>query len=186
MHPTSRLASCLIIVAGLIAALASAEEVSSEQDVGGQYLVRATVGAGEVRRSIYPRFRTEVTTQGADGQARKLSVPVELYSEFRTYQPPTGDQAGNSYERAYARLVESGECRPVSAGFREASFDCGSTKGYRTVAVRQDAKGTYFSWESTATSQIPERSAFDRALAELDELTERLIEASERDAARHE
>jgi hypothetical protein len=186
MHPISRLAGSLFIVSGLTAAAVAAEDVSSEQDVGGQYLVRATVGTGELRRSIYPRFRTELATQGEDGQVRRLSVPVELYSEIRTYQPSSGDQAGTSYERAYARLVESGECRPVSAGFREASFDCGSTKGYRTVAVRQDAKGTYFSWESTATAQIPERSAFDRALAALDELTERLIETAERDVARHQ
>ena len=157
----------------------TAAELTDEQEVGGQFLVRAAVGDKEVRRSIYPRFRTEIATQGADGQSRKLNVPIELYSEVRTYQHAGGDEAGGSYERAYARMVESGDCRPVAAGFREASFDCGALRGDRTVAVRQDSLGTYFSWESTATKQIPDRAAFDRALSALDELTARLIEQAQ-------
>jgi hypothetical protein len=176
--------SCLAALGLAAATPLAAVELTSEQDVGGQFLIRATVADSEIRRSVYPRFRTELATQGADGQVRKLNLPIELYSEVRTYQPSVGDEAGASYERAYARMVESGDCRPVAAGFREASFDCGAAKGYRTVAVRQDSMGTYFSWESTATAQIPDRAAFDRALAALDDLTGRLIEQAEQEPAR--
>lgn len=162
-----------------------AAEATSERDVGGQFLVRATLGAGELRRSIYPRFRMELATQGAE-VAKTLRLAVELYSEVRTYQRGPGEQANASYERAYTKMVEAGDCRPVSAGFREASFDCGVAKGYRTVAVRQDALGTYFTWESTATELIPDHSAFDRARSALDDLTSELIDASLQNPAKLE
>lgn len=152
--------------------MASAAEATRDQEVG-QYTVRASLESGELRRSIFPRFRTELSTQGNDGITRKLRLPVELYSEVRNYQ--TTAESGSSYERAYTRLVETGECRPVASGFREASFDCGANKGVRTVSVREDELGTYFSWESTAKDQIPEPSGFEAARRALDALTGQLL-----------
>lgn len=152
----------------------NAAEATRDQDVG-QFMIRASLGDGELRRSIYPRFRTELATQGDDGITRKLRIPFELYTEVRTYQGDAGDDAGASYERAYTRMVESGDCRPVAAGFREASFDCGAAKGRRTVAVRQDARGTYFTWESKVTDQVPDPVGFEAALRALDDLTEQLL-----------
>jgi hypothetical protein len=153
----------------------TAEQATRQEDVGGQYLIRATVGDGDLHRSIFPRARPEVAAETESGQVRKLRLPAELYSEVRTYQKGSGDEAGASYQRAYTRLVEAGECRPLSAGFREASFDCGPAKGRRTVAVRQDSRGTYFSWESQAVDLIQDSTGFDRALRALDDLTDRLL-----------
>ncbi len=184
MHIPSALALCFVFALGAVNSHAA--EATSERDVGGQFLVRATLAPGELRRSIYPRFRSELATQGADGVAKTLRLTVELYSEVRTYQRGPSEQANASYERAYTKMVEAGDCRPVSAGFREASFDCGAAKGYRTVAVRQDSLGTYFSWESTATELIPDRSAFDRARSALDDLTTELIDQSLQNPARDE
>ncbi len=174
MHFRSAFVTLVFLIGCGLPTFVSAAEATRDQDVG-QFMIRASLGAGELRRSIYPRFRTELATQGDDGVTRKLRIPFELYTEVRTYQGNSGDEAGASYERAYARMVESGDCRPVSAGFREASFDCGAAKGYRTVAVRQDARGTYFTWESKVTEHVPDPAGFEAALRALDELTEQLI-----------
>lgn len=174
MHPNPVLITLVLLIGCGSTTSGFAAEATRDQDVG-QFMIRASLGDGELRRSIYPRFRTELATQGDDGVTRKLRIPFELYTEVRTYQAGAGDEAGASYERAYTRMVESGDCRPLSAGFREASFDCGAAKGQRTVAVRQDARGTYFTWESKVTDQVPDPAGFEAALRALDELTEELI-----------
>lgn len=146
-----------------------------EQDVEGIYRLRVLVDTDELRRTIYPRRPTKLTASGSDGVERTLTLPVEVYTEVRAYEP-ADDQAATSYERAYARLVASGDCQPLTAGFREASFDCGVDKGRRTIAVREDDRGTYFSWEQVLFGALPDEAAFDRARRTLDVMTESALQ----------
>lgn len=171
MSDSKHFPAFVLVLCGL-PLLAGAAEATRDQEVG-QYVVRTSLGSGELRRSIFPRFRTEPPAQGNTAPAQ-LRLPVELYSEIRNYEAAEAD-AVSSYERAYGRLVEAGDCRPVASGFREASFDCGPAKGVRTVAVGQDELGPYFSWESTAKDQIPDPTGFDAAQRALDALTDQLL-----------
>jgi len=167
--------------AALVAAIAmpptQAADRVLERQLGDRFQLTVQYGAGTMRRTIYPKFAVEIPLTGSDGRTYTLRQPFELYTESRRYL--TEPELGSAYEDAYAQLVASGDCLPVYAGFREASFDCGDRQGMRTVAVRSDTFGSYLSSEMTAIALIPDSAEFATARDELDQITGELENATD-------
>jgi hypothetical protein len=166
------MAFCLALVAAGNATSATAADRLLERHLGDRYQVMVQYGSGEMHRTIYPKFPVEIPLTGSDGRTYTLRQPFELYTESRRYLPAAGMDA--AYEDAYAQLVANGDCLPVYAGFREASFDCGDRQGMRTIAVRSDTFGLYLSSEMTASALIPDTAEFATARDALDDLTSEL------------
>lgn len=146
-----------------------AQELLLERHVDERYHVLVQFTGRQMQRNIWPKFPVAIELTGSDGRTYTMRQPFELYAETRRYREPGSLEI--AYDEAYAALVANGDCMPVYAGFREATFDCGDRQGMRTVAVRRDQIGDYVSTEMVAIALIPDQAEFATARSVLDTLT---------------
>lgn len=172
----------LLLGSGLLGAVVSvpAADRVLERHLDDRYHVLVEYSGSQMQRHVWSKFPIPIELTGSDGRVYTMRQPFELYAETRQYGP--ADQLATAYDDAYAALVANGDCMPIYAGFREASFDCGERQGMRTVALRSDPIGDHLSTEMVASALIPDEGEFTAARTALDELTQQMAASAPRDA----